>query len=87
MTLEDAVERLHSAIDTRLGHALAHYEEVIGDSIPDKAPMPLQVHRRAGEDRQPPERVVVERAEEAHLSSRESRRSLRTLPPVWSCGQ
>jgi len=47
---DDAVERLHSAIDERLGDALAHYEEVIGDSIPDKAPMPLKVHRRAGED-------------------------------------
>src|SRR3954466_4357593 len=45
---DDAVERLHSAIDDRLGGALAHYEEVIGDSLPDKAPMPLQVHRRAG---------------------------------------
>ena len=46
---DDAVERLHSAIDDRLGGALAHYEEVIGDSLPDKAPMPLQVHRRSGE--------------------------------------
>jgi formamidopyrimidine-DNA glycosylase len=45
----DAVERLHAAIDERLGGALAHYEEVVGDSLPDKAPMPLQVHRRAGE--------------------------------------
>ena len=32
-----------------LGGALEHYEEVIGDTIPDKLPMPLQVHRRAGE--------------------------------------
>ena len=46
---DDAVGRLHAAIDERLGGALAHYEEVIGDSLPDKAPMPLQVHRRAGE--------------------------------------
>jgi formamidopyrimidine-DNA glycosylase len=46
---DDAVERLHAAIDERMGGALAHYEEVIGDSLPDKAPMPLQVHRRAGE--------------------------------------
>ena len=30
--------------------ALEHYEEVIGDTVPDKLPMPLQVHRRAGED-------------------------------------
>jgi formamidopyrimidine-DNA glycosylase len=48
--LDDAaVERLRSAIDERMGGALAHYEEVVGDSLPDKAPMPLQVHRRAGE--------------------------------------
>jgi formamidopyrimidine-DNA glycosylase len=46
---EGAVERLHAAIDERMGGALAHYEEVVGDSLPDKAPMPLQVHRRAGE--------------------------------------
>ena len=26
-----------------------HYEQVIGDTVPDKAPMPLQVHRRQGE--------------------------------------
>src|SRR5215218_2680326 len=45
---DDAVSRLHSAMDERIGDALAHYEEVIGDSIPDKAPMPLKVHRRAG---------------------------------------
>ena len=25
-----------------LGGALAHYEEVVGDTIPDKMPMPLQ---------------------------------------------
>jgi formamidopyrimidine-DNA glycosylase len=43
------VERLHEAIEEVLGGALAHYERVIGDSIPDKAPMPLKVHRRQGE--------------------------------------
>ena len=46
---DDAVERLHAAIDQRMGAALEHYEEVVGDSLPDKAPMPLEVHRRAGE--------------------------------------
>ena len=46
---DEAVERLHGAIELRLGGALAHYEELIGPSLPDKAPMPLQVHRRAGE--------------------------------------
>jgi formamidopyrimidine-DNA glycosylase len=46
---DDGVERLHAAIDARMGAALEHYEEVVGDSLPDKAPMPLEVHRRAGE--------------------------------------
>jgi formamidopyrimidine-DNA glycosylase len=46
---EESVERLRVACDEVLGGALAHYEEVIGDTIPDKLPMPLQVHRRAGE--------------------------------------
>jgi formamidopyrimidine-DNA glycosylase len=46
---EDDVARLHAAIGQALGSALDHYEQVVGDSLPDKAPMPLQVHRRAGE--------------------------------------
>jgi formamidopyrimidine-DNA glycosylase len=46
----DEVEALHAACDEVLGDALAHYEEVVGDTIPDKMPMPLKVHRRAGED-------------------------------------
>ncbi len=46
---EQSVARLHRAIDEVLGNALAHYEEVVGDSLPDKAPMPLKVHRRQGE--------------------------------------
>jgi formamidopyrimidine-DNA glycosylase len=46
---EDDVDRLHSAMDEVLGGALEHYEEVVGDSIPDKAPMPLKVHRHQGE--------------------------------------
>jgi formamidopyrimidine-DNA glycosylase len=45
----DAVETLRQACDTVLGGALEHYEQVIGDTVPDKLPMPLQVHRRAGE--------------------------------------
>jgi formamidopyrimidine-DNA glycosylase len=49
--LDDAaVARLRLACDEVLGHALAHYEEVVGDSLPDKAPMPLKVHRRQGEE-------------------------------------
>ena len=46
---EDAVERLRLACEEVLGDALEHYEEVIGEKVPDKAPMPLQVHRREGE--------------------------------------
>jgi formamidopyrimidine-DNA glycosylase len=45
----DEVGRLGAAIDERMGAALAHYEEVVGATIPDKLPMPLQVHRRSGE--------------------------------------
>lgn len=32
-----------------LGDALERYEEVVGEQIPDKMPMPLRVHRREGE--------------------------------------
>jgi formamidopyrimidine-DNA glycosylase len=46
---EDAVERLRLACDEVLGGALEHYEQTLGDKVPDKLPMPLQVHRRAGE--------------------------------------
>ena len=46
---EEEVERLESAIDDRLGGALARYEDVVGDTIPDKLPMPLEVHRLSGE--------------------------------------
>jgi formamidopyrimidine-DNA glycosylase len=46
---EGELERLRLACDEVLGGALEHYEQVIGDKIPDKLPMPLQVHRRAGE--------------------------------------
>jgi formamidopyrimidine-DNA glycosylase len=45
-----AIEALHAACDEVLGGALEHYEQVIGDTVPDKLPMPLQVHRRAGEE-------------------------------------
>jgi formamidopyrimidine-DNA glycosylase len=45
----DEVERLRSACDERLGGALDHYEQVIGATVPDKLPMPLEVHRRQGE--------------------------------------
>jgi formamidopyrimidine-DNA glycosylase len=46
----DEVEELRAACDEVLGGALDHYEQVVGDRLPDKMPMPLRVHRRAGED-------------------------------------
>jgi formamidopyrimidine-DNA glycosylase len=47
---EDELETLRAACDQVLGGALDHYEDVIGDTVPDKLPMPLQVHRRTGEE-------------------------------------
>jgi hypothetical protein len=56
-----------AACDEVLGGALGHYEQVIGGTVRDKMPMPLQgVHRRAGEDYPAAERA--------------SRRSLQGLP-------
>jgi formamidopyrimidine-DNA glycosylase len=46
---DEELERLHDAIDSVLGGVLEHYEEVVGESLPDKAPMPLKVHRKQGE--------------------------------------
>jgi formamidopyrimidine-DNA glycosylase len=45
---EEEVERLHAALRV-LGDAIDHYERTIGAEVPDKVPMPLQVHRREGE--------------------------------------
>ena len=42
------VERLQAALHV-LGDAIDHYEAVIGETVPDKLPMPLRVHRREGE--------------------------------------
>jgi formamidopyrimidine-DNA glycosylase len=47
---EEEIEALRAACDEALGGALDHYEQVIGDTVPDKLPMPLRVHRRAGEE-------------------------------------
>jgi formamidopyrimidine-DNA glycosylase len=44
----EEVGRLHGALHV-LGDAIDHYEETIGAEVPDKAPMPLRVHRREGE--------------------------------------
>jgi len=45
---DEEVERLHAALHV-LGDAIEHYERTIGDELPDKLPMPLQVHKREGE--------------------------------------
>jgi formamidopyrimidine-DNA glycosylase len=42
-------QRLRDATVERLGAALDHYEQVVTLPIPDKLPMPLEVHRRQGE--------------------------------------
>jgi formamidopyrimidine-DNA glycosylase len=41
--------RLRDATVQRLGAAIEHYEDVVTLPIPDKLPMPLEVHRREGE--------------------------------------
>jgi formamidopyrimidine-DNA glycosylase len=45
---EEEVARLHAGLHV-LGDAIGHYEETIGEELPDKLPMPLQVHKREGE--------------------------------------
>jgi formamidopyrimidine-DNA glycosylase len=44
----DEMERLHGALHV-LGDAIDHYEETIGEELPDKLPMPLRIHKREGE--------------------------------------
>jgi formamidopyrimidine-DNA glycosylase len=46
---QDERARLREAIVGSLGDAIAHYEQVVELPIPDKLPMPLQVHRHEGE--------------------------------------
>jgi formamidopyrimidine-DNA glycosylase len=45
---DEEVERLHAGLSV-LGEAIDHYEDVVGERVPDKMPMPLQVHRREGQ--------------------------------------
>ncbi len=45
---DDEVEQLHAALHV-LGDAIEHYEETISEQLPDKVPMPLQVHKREGQ--------------------------------------
>jgi formamidopyrimidine-DNA glycosylase len=42
------IKQLHDALHV-LGDAIDHYEKTIGEQLPDKVPMPLQVHKREGE--------------------------------------
>jgi formamidopyrimidine-DNA glycosylase len=44
----EEIKRLHEGLHV-LGDALDHYEDAIGEKVPDKLPMPLKVHRREGE--------------------------------------
>jgi formamidopyrimidine-DNA glycosylase len=46
---EGEAERLREEMVGTLGEALAHYEQTVSLPIPDKLPMPLQVHRHEGE--------------------------------------
>ncbi|HEY0345814.1 MAG TPA: DNA-formamidopyrimidine glycosylase family protein [Solirubrobacteraceae bacterium] len=46
---DDEADALGDAIASVLDGALEHYERVVRLPIPDKLPLPLQVHRRAGE--------------------------------------
>ncbi len=46
---EDEATALREAIATVLDGAIEHYERVIALPIPDKLPLPLQVHRKGGE--------------------------------------
>jgi formamidopyrimidine-DNA glycosylase len=46
---ESEADVLRDAMVERLGGALEHYEKVVRLPIPDKLPMPLQVHRHHGE--------------------------------------
>ena len=43
----EEIKRIHDGLHV-LGEALEHYEEVVGQQIPDKMPIPLKIHRREG---------------------------------------
>ena len=46
---EDEIAALRAAITAVLDRAIEHYERVIALPIPDKLPLPLEVHRHQGE--------------------------------------
>jgi formamidopyrimidine-DNA glycosylase len=45
---DDEIEAIYDSLHV-LEDAIDHYEEVVGETVPDKMPMPLRVHRRQGE--------------------------------------
>jgi formamidopyrimidine-DNA glycosylase len=46
---DDEADNLRAAMTERLDGAIEHYERVVELPIPDKLPMPLEVHRHQGE--------------------------------------
>ena len=46
---DDEADLLRTAVVERLDGAIAHYEQVVKLPIPDKLPMPLEIHRKQGE--------------------------------------
>jgi len=46
---EDEIAALRAAMTAALDRAIEHYERVVALPIPDKLPLPLEVHRRQGE--------------------------------------
>ena len=46
---DEEAETLRDAIFANLDGAIEHYERVVTLPIPDKLPLPLQVHRKPGE--------------------------------------
>jgi formamidopyrimidine-DNA glycosylase len=46
---EDEIAALRAAITAVLDRAIEHYERVVALPIPDKLPLPLEVHRHQGE--------------------------------------
>ena len=46
---DEEAEAVRQACIERLDGALGHYERVVTLPIPDKLPMPLEIHRRQGE--------------------------------------
>jgi formamidopyrimidine-DNA glycosylase len=45
---DEEITQLHAALHV-LSDAIEHYEQTIPEQLPDKVPMPLQVHKREGQ--------------------------------------